>query len=76
MRRSNPRREALEYGVLITVTTAMVGAMGLMIAAGKPKDRRVDLNEPIRFDQLWREVQSLQFRSFVGDKTKGKDKTK
>ena len=76
MRRGNPRRDALEYGILISLTTVMVGAMGLMILAEKPKDRKVDLNKPVNFDQLWKEVQTLQSRSFKGEKGSGNDESK
>ena len=76
MRRVNPRRDALEYGILMTLGTAMVGAMGLMLFAEKPKDRKLDLDKPLDFQQLWKEVQSIRYRESGSNKSNIKDNAK
>mmetsp|Transcript_23768 Transcript_23768/g.22805 ORF Transcript_23768/g.22805 Transcript_23768/m.22805 type:complete len:95 (+) Transcript_23768:164-448(+) len=64
MRGRNPRRNALEYGVLISLATGMTCAYGVMIYVfstpgqdGKARDlRKVDLNAPVSLGEMWREL--------------------
>jgi len=60
----NPRRDAIEYGVLVTLTTMMVGAYGVMIYLGATPDEngkprkleKVDLNAPVDIQGALREL--------------------
>lgn len=60
----NPRRDAIEYGVLVTLTTMMVGAYGVMIYLGATPDEngkprkleKVDLNAPVDIRGALREL--------------------
>ena len=67
----NPRRDAIEYGVLVTLTTMMVGAYGVIIYLGMTPDEngkprkleKVDLNAPFDLRGALRE---LRFGKDVG----------
>mmetsp|Transcript_27368 Transcript_27368/g.33848 ORF Transcript_27368/g.33848 Transcript_27368/m.33848 type:complete len:92 (+) Transcript_27368:170-445(+) len=59
MRRGNPRRDAVEYGILMTLTTSMCGAVGLMLymANAQPGGMSsVDLDAKLDFKTAWREI--------------------
>jgi hypothetical protein len=60
-RGGNPRRDALEYGVLITVATSMTVMFGIFAyirCTEDPSNRqRLDLNAPVNFGEAWRELQ-------------------
>ena len=63
-RRGNPRRDALEYGVLLTVATSLSIGFGLLIYMKYNEDgengrQRLNLNAPVDFQQAWRELQSF-----------------
>ena len=60
-RGGNPRRDALEYGILITCATSMTVAFGIFAYIRCTEDRnnrqKVDLRAPVNFGQSWRELQ-------------------
>jgi hypothetical protein len=60
-RGGNPRRDALEYGVLLTVATSMTVVFGIFAyirCTEDPSNRqRLDLHAPVNFGQAWRELQ-------------------
>lgn len=62
--RGNPRRDALEYGVLLTVATSLSVAFGLLVymkynedGENAPPRQRLNLNAPVDLQQAWRELQ-------------------
>ena len=63
-RGSNPRRNAIEYGIFIGLSTSMVCAYGVMIYVfstpgkdGQPRKLgKVNLNEPVNFGIMWKEL--------------------
>ena len=64
MRGRNPRRDALEYAVLLTVATSLSVGFGLLIymkynedGEGAPPRQRLNLNTPVDLQQAWRELQ-------------------
>lgn len=87
MRRVNPRRDAIEYGVLMTLTTTMVAGLGMLLyvnrthPGGLPK---LDLDAPVDFKGAFRELQKMAKGDFsllnnpenVRSKTKNDDTQK
>lgn len=65
----NPRRDAIEYGVLLTLSTVMAGAMGLMIYLRKTpmedgtprKLETIDLDAPVDFARIWKELKHIKY---------------
>jgi len=75
---SNPRRNALEYGILVGLTTSMACAYGVMIYIfstpgkdGQPRQLgKVDLNAPINFGEMWKELtHGNGLSGLLGDKS-------
>eukprot|EP00555_Chaetoceros_dichaeta_P010553 CAMPEP_0198256982 /NCGR_PEP_ID=MMETSP1447-20131203/6764_1 /TAXON_ID=420782 /ORGANISM="Chaetoceros dichaeta, Strain CCMP1751" /LENGTH=96 /DNA_ID=CAMNT_0043943759 /DNA_START=131 /DNA_END=421 /DNA_ORIENTATION=- len=68
----NPRRDAVEYGILLTLSTAMAGAMGLMLYLKKTpaqdgtsrRLQKIDLDAPVDFAGTWKELKKIKY----GDK--------
>ena len=61
----------------MTLTTTMVGAMGLMLIMEKPKEKKIDLAAPIDLQQIWKEIRSLRFQDTGGsNKNNDKENTK
>lgn len=63
--RGNPRRDALEYGILLTVATSLSVGFGLLIfmkynedGENSPPRQRLNLNAPVDLQQAWRELQT------------------
>jgi len=63
--RGNPRRDALEYGILLTVATSLSVGFGLLIfmkynedGENAPPRQRLNLNAPVDLQQAWRELQN------------------
>lgn len=63
-RRGNPRRDALEYGILLTVATSLSVGFGLLVymkynegGEGAPPRQRLNLNEPVDLQRAWQELQ-------------------
>lgn len=60
-RSRNPRRNAFEYGVLVSLAAGMTCAYGVMIYIsmtpgpdGKRRDlKKVDLNAPVNLREMW-----------------------
>lgn len=75
----NPRRDAIEYGVLVTLTTMMAGAYGVIIYLGMTPDEngkprkmeKVDLNAPVDIRGALRELR--YGKGFGGGGGSGKD---
>ena len=62
MRRGNPRRDAIEYGVLLTLTSTMVAGLGLMLYTIKTQPEglpKLDLDAPVDFKNAFRSLQQL-----------------
>lgn len=64
-RRGNPRRDALEYGILLAVATSLSVGFGLLVymkynedGVNSPPRQRLDMNAPLDLQQAWRELQS------------------
>ena len=60
----NPRRDIIEYGVLLTLTTGVTAAAGLIAFMNFTdfesfQKQRVDLSAPVDFKGAWRELQRL-----------------
>ena len=75
-RGNNPRRNAIEYGIFIGLSTSMVCAYGVMIYIfstpgkdGKPRKLgKVNLNEPVNFGIMWNELtQGNGISGLLGD---------
>lgn len=67
--RGNPRRDAIEYGVLFTLASAMVTGLGLMIYVRKTQGlEKLDLNAPLDFNGAWKELKMMRERGISGDK--------
>jgi hypothetical protein len=70
----NPRRDALEYGVLIALTSSMAVAYGLLIAYTQQREPdgqrrrlpRVDLDASVDLREAWDEL-----RNFGGGVVRG-----
>jgi hypothetical protein len=70
----NPRRDALEYGVLIALTSSMALAYGLLIAYTQQREPdgqrrrlpRVDLDASVDLREAWNEL-----RNFGGGVVRG-----
>ena len=65
--RGNPRRDAIEYGILMTLTTTMVAGLGLMIYASRQSPEglpKLDLDAPVDFKSAFREVQQIAKGNF------------
>ena len=80
-RRGNPRRDAVEYAVLLAVATSITAAFGVLTyikwyedEATNPRPT-LDLNAPVNFQQALRElVQFNRNRQSQNDNpTRGKD---
>jgi hypothetical protein len=62
----NPRRDAIEYGVLIGLTSSMAIAYGLLIAYTQQRDAdgkrrrlpRVNLDESVNLGEVWDEMRN------------------
>ena len=82
----NPRRDAFEYGVLITLGTSMAAAYAFLIAYSSQRSPdgqrrklpRVDLNEEVDIGKAWEDMKSVvsdmrwgQRPSFPNTKTPG-----
>lgn len=66
--RGNPRRDAIEYGVLFTLTSAMVTGLGLMIYVQKTRGlEKLDLNAPLDFKGAWQELKGMRDRVIFSD---------
>mmetsp|Transcript_4068 Transcript_4068/g.6002 ORF Transcript_4068/g.6002 Transcript_4068/m.6002 type:complete len:92 (+) Transcript_4068:124-399(+) len=69
-RGGSPRRNAIEYGILLTTATVMCAGMGIMIVL-KDKNRlgTIDLNGPVDFKtgmaELSKEISGMR-DSFIG----------
>jgi hypothetical protein len=61
MRRGNPRRAALEHGILMALTSSMVVGLGIMIYAKKSNGGlpRLDLDAPVDFKSAFGEINQL-----------------
>jgi hypothetical protein len=64
-RRGNPRRDAIEYGILLTVATSLSVGFGLLVymkynedGENGPPRQRLDMNAPLDLQQAWRELQN------------------
>ena len=63
----NPRRDAFEYGVLITLTSGMAAAYAFLIAYSNLKEAdgsrkklpRVDLDAKVDLAEAWEEMKSV-----------------
>ena len=74
----NPRRDAIEYGILVTLTTAMAGAYGVILYLGMTPDEngnprkkmKVDLNEPV---DIGAALRALRSGDLFGSNKGGKD---
>ena len=63
----NPRRDAIEYGVLIGLTSSMAIAYGLIIAYIQQRDAdgrrrrlpRVDLDASVNIGEVWDEMKNI-----------------
>ncbi|KAL7431240.1 hypothetical protein ACHAXH_006991 [Discostella pseudostelligera] len=63
----NPRRDAIEYGVLITLTTSMAAAYAVLIAYSnqrtpdgqRRKLPRVELDKPVDLGEMWAEMKDF-----------------
>jgi hypothetical protein len=67
--RGNPRRDAIEYGVLLTLGGAMVTGLGLMIYVRKTTGlEKLDLNAPLDFKGAWKELKGMRERIITVDK--------
>lgn len=71
-RRGNPRRDAIEYGILLTVATSLSVGFGLLVymkynegGEGDPPRQRLNLNTPVDLQQAWKELQQYG-RGFGG----------
>lgn len=70
----NPRREAIEYGILVTLTTAMAGAYGVILYLGMTPDEngkprkldKVDLTAPLDIKGAWEEFNDVVLGSGKG----------
>lgn len=60
----NPRRDAIEYGVLVTLTASMAAGYAILIAHAnqrtpdgqRRKLPRVELDKPIDLGEMWAEM--------------------
>ncbi len=62
MRRGNPRREAMEFGVLLGLSTTMIVGLGVMIYVSKQSPTgvpKLDLDAPVDFRKAFAEVQQI-----------------
>lgn len=65
MRRGNPRRDAIEYGLLLTLTTTMTAGLGLLLYVAKtlPEEGqqhpRLNLDAPMDFKGAFRTLQQF-----------------
>lgn len=69
----NPRRDAVEYGILLAMTTSCAVACGIMLATNFNEDgkkKRVDLNETVDLGQAMKELR--KFWSGAGGGGNGK----
>jgi len=63
----NPRRDAFEYGVLITLGTSMAAAYAFLIAYSSQRTSdgqrrklpRVDLNDEVDIGKAWEDMKSV-----------------
>ncbi len=63
----NPRRDAIEYGVLITLTASMATAYAILIAYSnqrtpdgqRRKLPRVELDKPVDLGEMWTEMKDF-----------------
>jgi hypothetical protein len=63
----NPRRDAIEYGVLITLTASMATAYAILIAYSnqrtpdgqRRKLPRVELDKPVDLGEMWMEMKNF-----------------
>ena len=63
----NPRRDAIEYGVLITLTASMATAYAILIAYSnqrtpdgqRRKLPRVELDKPVDLGEMWTEIKDF-----------------
>jgi len=77
-RMRNPRRDAIEYGILVTLTTVMAGAYGVILYLGMTPDEngnprkkmKVDLNEPV---DIGATLRALRSGDLFGSGKGGKD---
>ena len=63
----NPRRDAIEYGVLVTLTASMAAAYAVLIAYSnqrtpdgqRRKLPRVELDKPVDLGEMWAEIKDF-----------------
>lgn len=79
-RRGNPRRDAVEYAILITVATSITAAFGVLAYIKWFEDEmphplpKLDLNAPVNFQQALRELEQInRNRQNQNVSPKGKD---
>ncbi len=67
MSRGNPRREAIEFGVLLGISTTMVVSLGAMIFVSRQSPDglpKIDLDAPVDFKKAFAEVRQISKGDF------------
>jgi len=69
MARGSPRRDALEYGMLLFCTTGLSAGLGLMLYMRNSPGglEKLDLDSTVDFKGAWRELKQLRDRAIGGD---------
>jgi hypothetical protein len=68
MVRGNPRRDALEYGMLMVCTTGLTAGLGLMLYMRNSSQglEKVDLNAPFDMKGAFQELKRLREEAIGG----------